>query len=183
MGFLRPAVSQQVYGDDLATLVVEEVDPARFPPVPFEGRGESVHQQHRRIGHPGRVARRGNRWHRAERSPVAWARGPPHRDRADERATRRLVDVAGGGAREPRGVLDGDLLPEKAKAGDVLKAEADFEIEGITIVSVLAPKEPTRSGPERIEIIGSGQPDAPGVTTQLVGRSDRRPGDRRPRPG
>jgi hypothetical protein len=83
------------------------------------------------------------------------------------------------GARQPRGVLDGGLLHDGAKAGDVLKAEAEFEIEGITIVSVLAPKESTRPEPQRIEIIGSGRPDAPGVTTRLVGRSERRPGDRR----
>ncbi len=83
------------------------------------------------------------------------------------------------GAREPRGVLDGGLLPEGAKAGDVLRAEAEFEIEGISIVAVLAPRENTRQDPERIEIIGSGRPDGPSVTTQLVGRSDRRPGDRR----
>src|SRR3984957_16250390 len=80
------------------------------------------------------------------------------------------------GPREPRGVLDGTLLPGAAKAGDVLKAEAEFEIEGITIVSVVTPKESTRPEPQRIEIIGSGGPDTPGVTTQLVGRSDRRPG-------
>ena len=84
------------------------------------------------------------------------------------------------GAREPRGILDGALLPAGAKAGDVVKADADFEIEGIAIVSVQAPKENTRPEPQRIEIIGSGGPDTPGVTTQLVGRSDRRPGDRRP---
>jgi hypothetical protein len=76
-------------------------------------------------------------------------------------------------------VLDGGLLPSGAKAGDVLKAEADFEIEGISIVSVTAPKETTRPGPGRIEVIGSGRPDAPGVTTQLVGRADRRPGEHR----
>ncbi len=80
------------------------------------------------------------------------------------------------GAREPRGVLDGGLLPGGAKAGDVLRAEAEFEIEGITIVSVLAPKESSRADPQRIEIIGSGRPDLPGVTTQLVGRTDRRSG-------
>ena len=76
-------------------------------------------------------------------------------------------------------MLDGGLLPGGAKAGDVLRAEADFEIEGITIVSVLAPKESTRADPQRIEIIGSGRPDVPGVTTQLIGRTDRRPSDRR----
>jgi hypothetical protein len=83
------------------------------------------------------------------------------------------------GAREPRGVVEGSLLPDGAKAGDVLRAEADFEIDGINIVSVLAPKESSRTEPQRIEIIGSGRSEGPGVTTQLVGRSDRRPGDRR----
>jgi hypothetical protein len=83
------------------------------------------------------------------------------------------------GAREPKGVLDGGLLPDGTKAGAVLRAEAEFEIDGITIVAVLAPKDNTRADPQRIEIIGSGRPEGPGVTTQLVGRGDRRPGERR----
>jgi hypothetical protein len=83
------------------------------------------------------------------------------------------------GAREPKGVLDGGLLYEGAKPGDVVRAEADFEIDGITIVAVTAPKGDDRRQPERIEIIGPSRSDTPGVTTQLVGRSDRRPGDRR----
>ncbi|HEX4865511.1 MAG TPA: hypothetical protein VFV02_15690, partial [Acidimicrobiales bacterium] len=40
------------------------------------------------------------------------------------------------GAKEPKGVLEGALLYEGAKAGDVARAEAEFEIEGITIISV-----------------------------------------------
>jgi hypothetical protein len=83
------------------------------------------------------------------------------------------------GAREPRGVLDGSLLHSGAKAGDVVKAEADFELEGITIISVLAPKTDSRPEPVRIEVVGPGRPETPGVTTQLVGRSDRHSGDRR----
>jgi hypothetical protein len=81
------------------------------------------------------------------------------------------------GAMQPRGVVDGQLLHPGAKAGDVLRAEADFEIEGISIVSVLAPKEKKRAEPERIELIAPAVPT--GVTTQLVGRGDRRPSDRR----
>jgi hypothetical protein len=46
-------------------------------------------------------------------------------------------------------------------------------------MSVTAPKTESKAGPETIEILGSGRPDAPGVTTQLFGRTDRRPGDRR----
>ena len=77
-------------------------------------------------------------------------------------------------------MLDGGLLYEGAKAGDVLRAEADFELEGIVILSVAAPKAERRSEPQRIEIVGPGRPEGPGVTTQLVGRGDRRPGgDRR----
>jgi hypothetical protein len=83
------------------------------------------------------------------------------------------------GAREPRGVLDGNLLQSGAKAGDVLRAEADFELEGITIISVLASKTDSRPDPTRIEVVGPGRPETPGVTTQLVGRTDRRSGDRR----
>jgi hypothetical protein len=83
------------------------------------------------------------------------------------------------GAREPKGVLDGGLLTAEAKPGDVLRAEADFELEGIVITSVLTPKTETRPEPERIEIVGPGRPELPGVTTQLVSRSDRRPGERR----
>lgn len=71
------------------------------------------------------------------------------------------------------------MLPPAAKTGDVLKAEADFEWEGINIVSVIPPKTDARSEPARIEVIGPPRGDTPGVTTQLVGRSDRRPNDRK----
>lgn len=81
------------------------------------------------------------------------------------------------GAREPKGVLDGQLLHEGAKAGDVLKAEADFELEGIVITTVFAPKADPRQHAQTIEVVGPGRPDGPGVTTQLVGKGERR--DRR----
>lgn len=74
------------------------------------------------------------------------------------------------GAREPRGVVDGGLLPGEAKPGDVLKAEAEFELEGITIVSVVVPKAENRPEPQRIEVLGPSRPPPPGVTTQLAGR-------------
>lgn len=81
------------------------------------------------------------------------------------------------GAREPKGVLDGGLLYEGAKAGDVLRAEAEFELEGIVITAVTPPKTDQRPQSQTIEIVGPGRPEGPGVTTQLVGRGDRR--DRR----
>jgi hypothetical protein len=87
------------------------------------------------------------------------------------------------GAMQPRGVVDGHLLAAEARAGDVLRAEADFEIDGISIVSVLAPKQKKRTEPERIELLTPAS-SGTGVTTQLVGRSDRRPSEgRRPRRG
>jgi hypothetical protein len=41
------------------------------------------------------------------------------------------------GAREPRGVVDGSLIPPDAKPGNILKAEAEFDLEGISVTSVI----------------------------------------------
>src|SRR6266581_6421443 len=62
------------------------------------------------------------------------------------------------GAREPKGVVEGRLLYEGAAVGDVLRAEAEFEIDGITVTAVLTPP-PKRIEAERLEVIG--RPDAP----------------------
>lgn len=76
------------------------------------------------------------------------------------------------GARQPKGVLEGSVLYEGAKVGDVVRAEAEFELEGISISSVMPPKEKKRSEPERLEIIGSPSRQE-GVTSSLVRRSGR----------
>ncbi|MDQ1444596.1 MAG: hypothetical protein QOI20_1060 [Acidimicrobiaceae bacterium] len=76
------------------------------------------------------------------------------------------------GAKQPKGVVDAALLYPGAKVGDVVRAEADFEIDGITIVSVMAPKQESRKEPDRIEIVGTGR-DTPGVTSSLVPKSER----------
>src|SRR5437763_12190180 len=80
------------------------------------------------------------------------------------------------GAQQPRGTLDGSILPGSAKVGDVLRAEADFDIEGITVLSVLPPKGARRE-PERIEIKGTEREFTPVMTTLAT----RGPGERRPR--
>lgn len=89
------------------------------------------------------------------------------------------------GARQPKGVLDGSLLFEGAKVGDVVRADAEFDIDGITVTAVLPPRE-TRAEPDRLEMKGSGQELEP-VTTSLVGKRGRERrrerGDRRPRDG
>ncbi|HVC70515.1 MAG TPA: hypothetical protein VNC61_09720 [Acidimicrobiales bacterium] len=93
------------------------------------------------------------------------------------------------GAKHPRGSLDGELVPSVAKVGDVLRAEADFELEGITVVSVQAPRvvDTNGGGPERIEVVGSGRDKGDGVSVTLVPGSRRQrddgDGDRRPRRG
>src|SRR5947207_6301149 len=87
------------------------------------------------------------------------------------------------GARQPKGVLNGELLYPEAKAGDVVKAEAEFEIDGITITSVLPPRE-KRQEPERLEITGPQRSSQPLVTSSLVPKRERRrerDGERRPR--
>ncbi len=93
------------------------------------------------------------------------------------------------GARLPKGELDGALLYSGAKVGDVVRADADFDIDGITILAVLAPKG-ARATPETLEIIGPKRDEGPLVTSQLVpgrkgDRGDRGPkgerGERKPR--
>src|SRR4051794_7704037 len=93
------------------------------------------------------------------------------------------------GARQPKGELDGSLLYEGAKVGDVVKADADFDIEGITVTSVTPPKGKRKPLPELLEIIGP--PRKEELVTQTLaprGKGERRPredrgdrGDRGPR--
>jgi hypothetical protein len=86
------------------------------------------------------------------------------------------------GAREPKGVLDGAILPAGSKAGDVLRVEAEIEIDGISVLSVV----PTREKAEKANLLELKPVERPfePVTQQLAtkGRGDRRrEGDRRPR--
>ena len=55
------------------------------------------------------------------------------------------------GALKPRGVIDSKLLEETAKVGDVLRVEAQVELEGITVVSVVPSRERVEPK-DRIEI-------------------------------
>src|SRR5689334_504199 len=83
------------------------------------------------------------------------------------------------GAKQPKGDLDGTLLPAGAKVGDVLRVEADIAIDGIVVTSVLPPQK-SRREPERLEIIGPPRREQ-GVTTTLVSKGERRDRDRRDR--
>lgn len=83
------------------------------------------------------------------------------------------------GAKQPKGEVDSTLLYEGAKVGDVVRAEADFDIDGIVIASVLPPRQKKRSEPERVEIVGPPR-DERGVTSSVTEKPER---GRRDRPG
>ncbi|MFM1751336.1 MAG: hypothetical protein RL119_298 [Actinomycetota bacterium] len=82
------------------------------------------------------------------------------------------------GAREPKGVLSGTVLPSGAKSGDVLKVDAEFDIDGITILGVVQGRVKVEKK-EVIALVGNDKPFEP-VTQQLARRSG---GDRKDRPG
>src|SRR3954466_4474840 len=69
------------------------------------------------------------------------------------------------GARQPKGELDGGLLYAGAKVGDVVRVDADVQLEGITISLVLPPKA-ARTEPPRLELITP--PTEGKVTTSLT---------------
>lgn len=81
------------------------------------------------------------------------------------------------GAREPKGVMPSDLVPAGRRVGHVLRVEAEMEIDGITIVTVLPDRTKDDRSPQRLELLPTERPFE-AVTSQLAskGRSDR--GDR-----
>jgi hypothetical protein len=56
------------------------------------------------------------------------------------------------GAREPKGVLDGSILPAGAAIGDQLRAESEHDVEGIRILSIVPPK-PKSDRSDRLELL------------------------------
>lgn len=80
------------------------------------------------------------------------------------------------GARQPRGVVDGSLLPGEAKVGDVFRAEVDIDLDGINITQVAPPRE-ARPDPERLTLIGPSEPESL-VSTSLVPGGKRAEGRR-----
>jgi hypothetical protein len=95
------------------------------------------------------------------------------------------------GAREPKGVIDGAIVPAGGSVGDVLKVEAEMDVDGITVVSVVSSTR-QRKEPSLLPIIAPERPFE-GVTQQLARplrdgdergdrrRRDRDDGDRRDR--
>jgi len=82
------------------------------------------------------------------------------------------------GAKEPRGTLDGSILYDGAKIGDVVRAEVVFEIDGIVVESVYAPKA-KHTESNLIEL--SSKEPVSYVTRTVSGRERNRTGsERRP---
>ena len=82
------------------------------------------------------------------------------------------------GAKKPKGVIDGSLIPSGLGVGDVVKVEAEANLEGLEVTTVFAPKG-NRKEPEKLELLGSSR-DEPLVTQVLApkGRGRGRDGDR-----
>lgn len=82
------------------------------------------------------------------------------------------------GAKVPKGVVDSSLLPKESKVGDVLKIEADFDIDGITVLSVVPQRDKSQKA-TFLQLID----DKPftGVTEKLAkkSKSDRPQRDKR----
>jgi hypothetical protein len=82
------------------------------------------------------------------------------------------------GAREPRGVLDGSILPGGVSVGDQLRVEAEHDVDGIRVLSVVPPKEkPART--DLLQLLPTDDSFEPVVQQRARGgRTD----DRRSRP-
>lgn len=90
------------------------------------------------------------------------------------------------GAKQPKGVLDGGILPADAAVGDELKVEIEQEIDGITVLGVVHAREKQQR--DLIELLPIEKEFQPVVETRAKrdrnDRGDRRPrrdGERRPR--
>jgi hypothetical protein len=80
------------------------------------------------------------------------------------------------GAKSPKGVVNSALLSANAKTGDVLKVEADFDIDGISVLSVVQMREKGQRG-NLLEMLASEKTFTP-VTQKLADKpkSDRKGG-------
>jgi hypothetical protein len=122
-----------------------------------------------------------------------------HREAVPLRTMSRRIDIEltsalgdgtwtwrAAGARQPKGVLDGSILPGGSKVGDELKVEVEQEIDGITVLSVVHGRE--KQGRSLMELLPVEREFQPVVETRAKRDPNDRPrrdrgerGDRRPR--
>jgi len=82
------------------------------------------------------------------------------------------------GAKQPRGTVEGSLVPEGSGVGSVLRAEVETTLDGTTVTALLPAKAKgdVRSV-ERIEVLGTPR-RGPDVNVVLTSKSKRRRDDR-----
>src|ERR1700689_4006371 len=114
--------------------------------------------------------------------------------RIDIELTSQIADGSwtwrAAGARQPKGTVDGGLVPEGEAPGAILRADVEIGLEGIEVLSLTSVK-PARSpdqAPGRIEVVGTPRraPDvsvilAPGSAKRSRRRDDEDGDDRRDR--
>lgn len=87
------------------------------------------------------------------------------------------------GARQPRGTLDGAILPTGAKVGDELKVEVEQELDGIIVLSVVVGRG--KHDPDLLTLLPVEREFQPVIETRAGRERGERPrrsdGDRRPR--
>lgn len=105
--------------------------------------------------------------------------------RIDIELTSKLEDGSwtwrAAGAKAPKGIVNVGVLPGDAALGAVYKVEAEFDLDGITVLSVVPTKERGQRA-NMLEMLPSERAFEP-VTQKLrpkSAKSDRRPGGRRP---
>ena len=79
------------------------------------------------------------------------------------------------GAKNPKGVVDGSVLPNDAAVGNVIKVEVEQGVDGMTVKTVVGGRQRTEST-ELLELLGGGDFD-PVVETRA--KRDRRDGGRK----
>jgi hypothetical protein len=80
------------------------------------------------------------------------------------------------GARQPKGVVEGSLVPSGEAVGAVLRAEVEVGLEGIEVLTLTSvkPARTPEAAPGRIEVVGTPK-RAPDVSVILAPTSGKRP--------
>ena len=85
------------------------------------------------------------------------------------------------GAKQPKGSLDGSMIPDGSSVGDVLRAEVESGLDGLEIVALAAKAAKVDERPAgRIEVVGTPQRGPDVSVTLAPGGRRRRDGDDRP---
>src|SRR5690349_12114222 len=82
------------------------------------------------------------------------------------------------GAKQPKGVLREDLLPQGAEVGQELRADVEVSLDGTEVTAVLPPKAKNRADVQTLELISRPVKDDELVTSKLAGKGGRDRGDR-----